>query len=98
MDLENAGNEITKTVIFKERTSLSAPYSETKGVYPIFVLPCISGKQLDPLLKNLFYPVFCATLSESNSILELASQMFQVSFFVSLLRNIKQVYIFFSIS
>lgn len=60
--------------------SLSPPFKETNGVYPIFVIPAVRGDQLQPLMKKLFYPVFCATLSEcSGKAIHIASDLFAVS-------------------
>ncbi len=72
-------DEITISVMFKERTSLCPKYAEMKGVYPIFVLPCINYRLIDDLLRKLYYPVFCATLSEfPPSVTQMAITLFEV--------------------
>lgn len=74
------GYNITKTSMFEERTSFSIPYCETRGIYPIFVIPSIHKLQLDPLLQKLLYPVFCSTQSEHTfSIPAEVSELFEVN-------------------
>ncbi len=78
--LEDIGNRINDTVQFEEVTSLSLKYSDTRGVYPIFVIPSIQFQSLEPILQKLVYPVFSATLTSSYySTQEVASKLFHVS-------------------
>lgn len=77
--LKVIGENVTDRLKFVEITSSGPRYSETRGVYPVFVLPVLHGILLEPLLRNLFYPVFCAMPVNSNmSEAELAKNLLEV--------------------
>ncbi|KAK7602868.1 hypothetical protein V9T40_006842 [Parthenolecanium corni] len=74
--LEDIGFYSTRVPEFVEVPSLSLKYVETKGVYPIYVIPSTDAKHLQPLTSNLAYPVFCSTFSEdSGSAADIAAQL-----------------------
>lgn len=77
--LEDIGFYSTRIPEFVEVPSLSLKYAETKGVYPIYVIPSTDAKHLQPLTSNLAYPVFCSTFSEdSGSASDIAALLLQV--------------------
>lgn len=77
--LEDIGFYSTRVPEFVEVPSLSLKYVETKGVYPIYVIPSTDAKHLQPLTSNLAYPVFCSTFSEdSGSAADIAAQLLKV--------------------
>lgn len=77
--LESVGYKSTDSPDFVEIVSRSIRYSESKNVYPIFIIPSINAELMKPLIKNLMYPVFCATFIENFcSAFETASQLLEV--------------------
>lgn len=79
--LEDIGYHATDTPRFVEVPTLAKAYAETKGVYPMFVVPSIDQKQLRHVLHNFLYPTFCATFSEyCGSASNVALQLYKVRY------------------
>lgn len=78
--LRTIGCDVSEKVKFVEMTSSGLRFQETRGVYPVFVLPVLHGTLLKPLLRNVLYPVFCAVLVESDiSVTDISKDLLQVS-------------------
>ncbi|XP_065212309.1 fatty acid synthase-like [Planococcus citri] len=74
--LENIGYHSTDSLQFIEVATLSKPYADTKGVFPLFVIPGTDANQLRPMLKNILFPAFCTTFTERcDSLANIASKL-----------------------
>lgn len=62
--MESIGYNAGEIPEFIEVPSLAPKYSQSKGVYPIFVVPSINAEFMNTVTSNLIYPTFCATFTE----------------------------------
>ncbi|XP_065222314.1 fatty acid synthase-like [Planococcus citri] len=74
--LENIGYHATDSLQFIEVATLSKPYAETKGVFPLFIIPGTDADQLKPILEKIHYPAFSTTFTERcESLTNIASEL-----------------------
>ena len=76
--LQVIGQDACGGCSFIEMCSLSKRYCHCKGIYPIFALPALHSVMLEPLFKQLQYPVFSTTISGTCSIEETAYRLYEI--------------------
>lgn len=83
--LETTGICTTDKSKFLEIGTLAPRYFDTHGVYPVFVIPATHKERLQPILKKIAYPAFCATLGHSaNTLMDVVEDLYTVSFIMSI--------------
>ncbi|XP_065203846.1 fatty acid synthase-like [Planococcus citri] len=56
-------NSFSTTPVFEKVVSKVSDYDTRTQLFPIFVIPGLHSKRIQPIIKNLMYPVFCAKSS-----------------------------------